>query len=214
MAIVSSGTVSLSDIQTEFGGVNPISISEYYRNGLYTTSNNTGVPTSGEISISDFFGATDYVPGSITFSSPGTYTWTIPSAMTSVTVTVNGGDGGGGSGYYTFNSKLDTYTAQFGGRGGTGATAGNTFAVSAGNTLTIVVGAGGAGGPAPGLNSTSANQGGGGGTSSVTYLGVVRSIAGGGGGALYQNLGTGGSGGYNNSPGGSGAAGFVEVNYS
>ena len=49
MAIPASGTVSLSDIQTEFGGSNPISISEYY-------SAAGGVPASGEISVSDFYG--------------------------------------------------------------------------------------------------------------------------------------------------------------
>lgn len=49
MAIPASGTVSLSDIQTEFGGTNPISISEYY-------SAAGGVPASGEISVSDFYG--------------------------------------------------------------------------------------------------------------------------------------------------------------
>lgn len=57
MALPSSGPLSLNDIQTEFGGANPISLSEYYRGGAYTTSNNTGVPTSGAISIGNFYGA-------------------------------------------------------------------------------------------------------------------------------------------------------------
>lgn len=57
MALPVSGTLSLADIQTEFGGSNPISLSEYYRGGLYVTENNTGVPTSGSISISNFYGA-------------------------------------------------------------------------------------------------------------------------------------------------------------
>jgi len=48
-------TISLSDIQNEFGGSNPISLSEYYRGGSYTTSNNTNVPTSGAIGLDDFF---------------------------------------------------------------------------------------------------------------------------------------------------------------
>lgn len=58
MALQSSGAISLSDIQTEFGGSNPISLSEYYRGGAYTTGNNTGVPTSGQIQMDDFYGAT------------------------------------------------------------------------------------------------------------------------------------------------------------
>jgi len=32
MVIQSSGAISLSNIQTEFGGTNPISLSEYYNN--------------------------------------------------------------------------------------------------------------------------------------------------------------------------------------
>ena len=55
MALQGSGAIKLSEIQTEFGGSNPISISEYYRNGTYVPSNNTDVPTSGEISMSDFY---------------------------------------------------------------------------------------------------------------------------------------------------------------
>jgi hypothetical protein len=57
MALQSSGVISLSDIQDEFGGTNPISLSEYYRNGSYVTENNTGVPTSGAIQLDDFYGA-------------------------------------------------------------------------------------------------------------------------------------------------------------
>ena len=57
MALPPSGTISLSQIQTEFGGVNPIGLSEYYRGGGLTTPNNTGVPTSGTISLSNFYGA-------------------------------------------------------------------------------------------------------------------------------------------------------------
>ena len=57
MTLPASGIIKLSDIQTEFGGANPIGLSEYYRGGAYVTSNNTGVPTSGAISISNFYGA-------------------------------------------------------------------------------------------------------------------------------------------------------------
>lgn len=46
--------VSLSEIQAEFGGSNPISLSEYYRGGGRVTQNNTSVPDSGTISASDF----------------------------------------------------------------------------------------------------------------------------------------------------------------
>lgn len=57
MPITSSGAIAFTDIQTELGGSNPISLSEYYRGGAYTTNNNTNVPTSGAISLSNFYGA-------------------------------------------------------------------------------------------------------------------------------------------------------------
>lgn len=57
MALPSSGTITLAQIQTEFGGSNPVGLSEYYRGGLYVTANNTNVPTSGAISLSNFYGA-------------------------------------------------------------------------------------------------------------------------------------------------------------
>jgi hypothetical protein len=57
MAIQSSGVITLQDIEDEFGGTGEISLSEYYRNGSYVTANNTSVPTSGAISLNDFYGA-------------------------------------------------------------------------------------------------------------------------------------------------------------
>ena len=50
-----SGPLDMNDIAGEFGGTTPHSLSEYYRNGGYTTSNNTSVPTSGAISIGNFY---------------------------------------------------------------------------------------------------------------------------------------------------------------
>ena len=58
MALQSSGTITIQDIVDEFGGTAPHSLSEYYRGGAYVGSNNAGVPTSGTISLSDFYGAT------------------------------------------------------------------------------------------------------------------------------------------------------------
>ena len=49
--------ITLAEVQTEFGGVNPINMSEYYRGGPYVTDNNTNVPTSGAISLSNFYSA-------------------------------------------------------------------------------------------------------------------------------------------------------------
>lgn len=58
MALQSSGNpISLQDIQNEFGGSNPINISEYYRGGTYVpdTTTNSDIPTSGTIKLSDFY---------------------------------------------------------------------------------------------------------------------------------------------------------------
>lgn len=49
MALQQTGSITLADIQAEFGGVNPISMSEYY-------SAADGIPVSGVISISEFYG--------------------------------------------------------------------------------------------------------------------------------------------------------------
>ena len=64
MAIQSSGLITLQDIEDEFGGTGSIGLSEYYRNGSYVTSNNTSVPTSGAISLSNFYGASKRVTSS------------------------------------------------------------------------------------------------------------------------------------------------------
>ena len=57
MTLPASGTITLAQIQTEFGGSNPIGLNEYYRNGAYVTPNNTSVPTSGAITLSNFYNA-------------------------------------------------------------------------------------------------------------------------------------------------------------
>lgn len=55
MAIQESGPISLLDIQDEFGGSAPISLSEYYGAA-------SGIPSSGQIRIGDFYGASSGSP--------------------------------------------------------------------------------------------------------------------------------------------------------
>ena len=64
MALQSSGTISLANVQSEFGGSNPISMSEYYRGGseVPNVSINNSIPTSGAISLSNFYGGTNLLP--------------------------------------------------------------------------------------------------------------------------------------------------------
>lgn len=59
MPLQSTGPISLSDIQTEFGGVNPIGLNEYYQNGGIVGAV-SGIPASGQISFSDFYGTSNY----------------------------------------------------------------------------------------------------------------------------------------------------------
>lgn len=60
MVLPTSGPLSLQDIQDEFGGTSPISLSEYYAIGK-------NIPASGVISIQDFYGGIDTF--SVTISS-------------------------------------------------------------------------------------------------------------------------------------------------
>ena len=106
MALQGSGPIKLSEIATEFGGTEPHSLSEYY-------SAATGVPASGVISVSDFYGTSSAQPiiatgGSVTdiggyryhtFTGAGTLTVTqLGSGAFGNTIeylVVAGGGGGG-----------------------------------------------------------------------------------------------------------------------
>lgn len=65
MTLQSSGAISLSNIASEMGGSTPHSLSEYYKGGglVANHSNNPNVPTSGTISLSNFYGANNTAPG-------------------------------------------------------------------------------------------------------------------------------------------------------
>jgi hypothetical protein len=57
MSLPSVGEISLSNIQTEFGGNIPLGFNMYYRGGALVNSNVIGIPVSGTpISFSDFRG--------------------------------------------------------------------------------------------------------------------------------------------------------------
>jgi hypothetical protein len=60
MTLPTSGPLSLNDIKGEFGGPSAPSLGDYYAGGAYvpagTTGTNGAVPSSGAISISNFYG--------------------------------------------------------------------------------------------------------------------------------------------------------------
>lgn len=68
MALQTSGAISLAQVQAEFGGSHPISMSEYYQGGAYVpttvsfgkdSSINSNIPESGVIRMSNFYGGRD-----------------------------------------------------------------------------------------------------------------------------------------------------------
>ena len=163
MALQSSGLITLAQIQAEFGGANPISLSEYW--GLAT-----GLPTSGQtISTSNFYGKSFLVTEVITTSR----TWT-PKLNNAryIHIFVIGAGGSGGSAECDNASGLfnpaGTAAAAGGGGGGAysgaspaaggpggGGTGGGNANATAG---TYSLGAGGGGGPD--INNTAGANGG------------------------------------------------------
>lgn len=118
---------------------------------------------------------------------PGTYTWTVPLGVSSATVEMVAGGGGGGGSTEVGNGGA-------GGGGGSGGYKNFTIALTAGETITISVGAGGAGAPFVGRNPGAIGAEGpglSGGSSYITSLAGTHTVTGGGGGTS----GTGGSGG-------------------
>lgn len=77
MTLQSSGAISFSQLQTEFGGANPISLSEYYAGGANVPSGASGIngaiPSSGAITMNKFYGSSDIFTSTMTVGS-GTYT--------------------------------------------------------------------------------------------------------------------------------------------
>jgi hypothetical protein len=123
------------------------------------------------------------------YTTPGTYTWTVPANVTQVTVLVGGAGGGGGSG---------NNTAYCGGGGGGGGTYIGVIDVTPGDTIPIVVGTGGSGGAA----GARANGTAGGNSSfNTTCIGY------GGGAGLGGASGVGGAGGAGGAGGGYGGGG-------
>lgn len=122
MTLPSSGPLSLSAIQGEFGGSNPIGISEYYAGGGLvppgTTSPVAGaVPTSpNPISIYNFYGTTNFIPHTDPYYT-GSGNAVVPSGAVQVVISVQGGSGAGGYGDYD-SGEDQSYGGGGGGSGG------------------------------------------------------------------------------------------------
>jgi hypothetical protein len=160
MAVPSSGPISLTDIQAEFGGPgSPISLGSYYKNGLYVTSTSDApnVPTSGPIALSDFYGARKL--SLYTFTYTGNSTFVLPSSFAGsliVNAMLGGGGGGGGS---------DAGQLGYSGYPG-GFLTGGTISANPGDTVQIYTGGGGGAGTS---NAGGASGGAGGPSASVNW---------------------------------------------
>lgn len=168
----SSGQIRLTDITTEFGGTAPHRISEYYQGGSAGVgNNNTNVPTTGRISLTNFYSAVNSV------------TQTLANNSTNVNLSATFGSD------WTSTIPKVLVIASGSTIGGTGGTAAITVPTGMGGTLTIqnagtIVGTGGAAGAAGG-DAIVVSQ-----TSGVTITNTGYIYGGGGGG------GTGGNGSY------------------
>lgn len=172
--------------------------------GLYAVSNNTlyivsssGTTTSlGAISTNNSFPAISFnqtanktaTSSAITqdFSTVGSFSFTVPANVTKITATVIGAGGAGGNGW------ANGYSAS--GGGGSGGYVVQDITVTPGQTVTLVVGAGGT------VSGVQGGAGGNGASSTVTYSATTYTGGGGSGGAA--NTGSGGAPGAGGTPSG------------
>tara|TARA_B100000287_G_scaffold156716_1_gene147836 strand:+ start:17839 stop:19224 length:1386 start_codon:yes stop_codon:yes gene_type:complete len=196
MACPASGTITIQDLVDEFGGSTPHSLSEYYRDGDNVPGNNTNVPTSGAISLSNFYSAVNEIQISLTSDTQdyscstgfgSNWTSTVPKKLiiaSGVTVGATGSNNAitlesGMAGTFTIENSGNIYGfagaagtagANAGNAGGNGGNGGDAISVNSGITSGVTV-----------TNNSGANIKGGGG--------------GGGGGGAGGAGGTGGTGG-------------------
>ena len=144
-----SGIIALTDLQSQFGGTNPISILDYLSgNGAvgFGAKNVNGVliPSSPPISLANFYGIGAFVNVTNSHSTSGAFTETTPPGAVFVQIEVVGASGGGGGG-----GKVSTKGQILGGGGGgSGAISRSAKLLISGNAVTIKgnVGAAGANG--------------------------------------------------------------------
>ena len=140
-----SGTGGVSGVQSNGQNGNPGFGGDgqsYGGGGHGSNQNNPGPGASGAVRIIwgsgrafPWYAAKLPVQGQQAYTTPGTYSWTVPSGVTSVSVVCVGGGAGGQTGGNSFN---------YGGGGGGGALAyANNYSVTPGASISLNVGAGG-----------------------------------------------------------------------
>ena len=227
MPLQSSGSISLSQIGTEFGDSQPHSLSEFYAGGSagVTSGGAPNVPSSGEISFDDFYGAANQV--TVTISSNATnqnastlfgsnYSSSVPkilvinsgvevgaTSLSNYALNIPSGMSG------TLNVQNSGTISGAGGDGGSGGSGNGTdgghavFVASSGVTVTnsgtIRGGGGGGGGGANGTQGPAINPVGG----VVCFSGTPGSGGAGGNGQGYDQSQSNGSSGTAAGPGSS-----------
>lgn len=195
MTIPSSGPISLYDLQSTAGGTDPISITEYYRDGAYIDATwiAPNVPTSGTISLGNFYGVYVNIIGQAEYTTAGTYTWVCPANVFNVSVLCVGAGAG---------TNVSGGDSSFSGAAGTLIAGGGTKpSGGAGTTLSSSLSTGTVGGGNGGNGLTGSGNKGGGGAGGYTGNGgngnrTSYSGAGGGGVGIYGGTGAGGGGGF------------------
>lgn len=228
MAIKGSGSpLSITEIKNEFGGSAPHSLSEYKRAGglVPESPSNSSIPTTNNnISISDFYGATNTV--SVTYEiqggggaggggyddrgdNSGTANGGGATSITYGSTTISAAGGGGG--IHGGNGRSSPYTGTAGQAShyGSGGSAGGAQSAG-GNAPSSHYGAGGggAGGDASSRydRSGAAGTGGNAGTRKTGTVQIVPGTV-----ITYTVGGKGVGGTAGNYPGGSGAGGYVKI---
>jgi hypothetical protein len=140
MSLVSSGAISLFDVNTELGLTRTSQI------GLLCSSvRSLFGDASGAVAMFDGYGKSS--AGSIIYCTPGTYSWTAPAGVTSVSVLVV--QAGYNGNCQTYNPHICSYNGStdyvvvgipYGGQGGALAWR-NNISVTPGSTYPIYVGA-------------------------------------------------------------------------
>lgn len=166
--------------------------------------------STGAISFCDIRGAfhtpcyTAGTNGVRSYTSPGTFNYVVPAGTTSMSVLIVGAGGGGQGGSFGLCGSSGG-SGIVRNRGGGGGGAGGSWlyipnwTVTPGETLSITVGAGGAGGPPHSYGASTAYSGSTGGWSSLQRssagcMGFILYGGGGGGPAACGGFGTGGKG--------------------
>lgn len=179
MALQLTGPINMQDLATEFGGGVPHALSEYYRGGglVPNASANLSIPTSGAISLGNFYGGTRRIEVTVTISSNQTNyvfnTAKVPgyvAGIMDVTFVINSGVILSASSTGAYAGNVDTSWA-----------AGDTVRIINNG---VIVGCGGAGGR--GSDVSAGSSGAPGGPAFIAQRSITftnnGTIAGGGGG--------------------------------